>query len=77
MDRTGNNPAENFQSGSDPAADTDLHRDPEDRPVEDKRKDIKDKMLDKTIADSFPTSDPPSSIPDPSECEDEDSSRAA
>jgi len=28
---------------------------------------VKDKMLDKTLADSFPTSDPPSSIPDPSE----------
>ena len=26
---------------------------------------IRDKNLDKTIADSFPTSDPPSSIPDP------------
>ncbi len=30
---------------------------------------IKERMLDKTIADSFPTSDPPSSIPDP--CEDD------
>jgi hypothetical protein len=27
----------------------------------------KEKMLDKTIADSFPASDPPSSIPDPEE----------
>jgi hypothetical protein len=27
----------------------------------------KEKMLDKTIADSFPASDPPSSIPDPDE----------
>jgi hypothetical protein len=27
---------------------------------------IRDKMLDKTLADSFPTSDPPSSLPDPS-----------
>lgn len=26
---------------------------------------VREKMLDKTIADSFPTSDPPSSIPDP------------
>src|SRR5207253_4411539 len=25
---------------------------------------VRDKMLDKTLADSFPTSDPPSSIPD-------------
>jgi hypothetical protein len=27
----------------------------------------KDKMLDKTIADTFPASDPPSSLPDPNE----------
>lgn len=37
---------------------------------------IKEKTLDKTLADSFPTSDPPSSIPNPScdedgDCEDE------
>ena len=41
-------------------------RDPEDRPVaatdEHARR---EKGLDKTLADSFPTSDPPSSIPDP------------
>ncbi|MFB3813569.1 MAG: hypothetical protein ACE14L_05610 [Terriglobales bacterium] len=30
------------------------------------RRDVREKMLDKTIADSFPTSDPPSTIPDPS-----------
>lgn len=30
---------------------------------------VEDKMLDKTIADSFPASDPPSSLPDP--CEDD------
>jgi hypothetical protein len=43
-------------------------RDPGERPVtdEDKRA-IRDKMLDKTLADSFPTSDPPSTIPDPEE----------
>jgi hypothetical protein len=29
-----------------------------------------DETLDKTIADSFPASDPPSSIPDPDEDED-------
>lgn len=39
-------------------------RDPEDRPAE-KTKQVRDKMLDKTLADSFPTSDPPSTIPDP------------
>jgi hypothetical protein len=41
-------------------------RDPEDRVVPSSPEYIRDKMLDKTIADSFPTSDPPSTIPDPS-----------
>lgn len=40
-------------------------RDPEDRPTHN-REELKEKMLDKTIADSFPTSDPPSTLPDPS-----------
>ncbi len=41
-------------------------RDPEERTSsgEDERR---EKMHDKTLADSFPTSDPPSSIPDPDE----------
>jgi hypothetical protein len=43
-------------------------RDPESRPVpEHDEKKIREKMLDKTLADSFPASDPPSSIPDPAE----------
>ena len=43
-------------------------RDPEERPVDQSDKDqLREKMLDKTLADSFPTSDPPSSIPDPAE----------
>ncbi len=43
-------------------------RDPEDRVIDEQdTEQVKDKMLDKTIADSFPTSDPPSSIPDPDE----------
>ena len=43
-------------------------RDPEERPVDEHDKaELREKMLDKTLADSFPTSDPPSSIPDPSE----------
>lgn len=42
-------------------------RDPEDRPVAQRPSDVRDKMLDKTLADSFPTSDPPSTIPDPEE----------
>ena len=45
-------------------------RDPEDRPVSPNDKKAKhEKSLDKTLADSFPTSDPPSSIPDPIEDE--------
>jgi hypothetical protein len=40
-------------------------RDPEERPVS-TREEVKEKNFDKTLADSFPTSDPPSSIPDPS-----------
>ena len=42
-------------------------RDPEDRPVPNNEAAKREKNLDKTLADSFPTSDPPSSIPDPSE----------
>ena len=40
-------------------------RDPEDRPVSN-AEELKEKAFDKTDADSFPASDPPSSIPDPS-----------
>ena len=39
-------------------------RDPEERPVK-SGTDAKEKSFDKTLADSFPTSDPPSTIPDP------------
>lgn len=43
-------------------------RDPEDRVIDEFcRPERKEKMMDKTIADSFPASDPPSSIPDPEE----------
>ena len=60
------NPGANAQPhASDPEAG---RRDPEDRPVHDEEE-VKEKNLDKTLADSFPTSDPPSSIPDPSEDE--------
>lgn len=41
-----------------------VSRDPEDRPAATERE-LREKMLDKTLADSFPTSDPPSTIPDP------------
>jgi hypothetical protein len=41
-------------------------RDPEDRKIdEDSLAEKKDKMMDKTVADTFPASDPPSSLPDP------------
>ena len=43
-------------------------RDPEDRVIDEYcRPERKEKMMDKTIADSFPASDPPSSLPDPDE----------
>ena len=43
-------------------------RDPEDRMVDAADLEAKrEKMFDKTIADSFPASDPPSSLPDPNE----------
>jgi hypothetical protein len=38
-------------------------RDPEERRALHEHE-VRSKMLDKTLADSFPTSDPPSSIPD-------------
>jgi hypothetical protein len=39
-------------------------------PVKEKDQSEDEDTLDKTIADSFPASDPPSSIPDPDESED-------
>jgi hypothetical protein len=43
-------------------------RDPEDSMVDPANSKAKrEKMLDKTIADSFPASDAPSSLPNPSE----------
>lgn len=55
--------------GSNPKnAEEDVPRDPEDRPVSERpKKEVREKMMDKTLADSFPTSDPPSTIPDPEE----------
>lgn len=45
-------------------------RDPEDREVHRANiRKLREKMMDKTLADSYPASDPPSSIPDP--CEDD------
>jgi len=41
-------------------------RDPEDRVINERsEKQRREKMMDKTLADSFPASDPPSSVPNP------------
>jgi hypothetical protein len=54
--------------GSNVRSISDAPRDPEDRFVDAVDWDGKrEKMFDKTIADSFPASDPPSSRPDPHE----------
>lgn len=43
-------------------------RDPEDRIIDRcSNQELKEKMMDKTIADSFAASDPPSSLPNPDE----------
>lgn len=43
-------------------------RDPEDRMIDVHNIfETRDKMFDKTVADSFPASDPPSTLPDPTE----------
>jgi hypothetical protein len=45
-----------------------IARDPEDRSIDESNLcERKDKMMDKTIADTFPASDPPSSLPDPNQ----------
>jgi hypothetical protein len=50
------------------SSDVDQQRDPEDRLIDESdQREKKDKMMDKTVADSFPASDPPSSLPDPDE----------
>ena len=50
------------------AAGAERRRDPEDRVLDQTdREGRREKMFDKTMADSFPASDPPSSLPDPSE----------
>lgn len=42
--------------------------DPEDREIDESDPEArKEKMMDKTVADTFPASDPPSSLPDPDE----------
>jgi hypothetical protein len=47
---------------------TEEPRDPEDREIDERNPvEKKEKMMDKTVADTFPASDPPSSLPDPDE----------
>jgi hypothetical protein len=42
--------------------------DPENREIDETSlREKKEKMMDKTVADTFPASDPPSSLPDPDE----------
>jgi hypothetical protein len=43
---------------------------PKKQKPEETDEEIREENLDKTIEDSFPASDPPSSIPDPKEKED-------
>ena len=50
--------------------------DPEDRSVRNKDEQ-REKAQDKTLADSFPASDPPSSIPDPEDDEEATDSGSA
>ena len=52
---------------SDPSIVANLQRDPEDRSVAADGDELREKMMDKTLADSYPASDPPSTIPNPSE----------
>lgn len=66
----GSNPSDAVRNGS--SSGSDQHdrrdvRDPEDRRVPDlDEAAVREKMLDKTLADSYPASDPPSSLPNPS-----------
>jgi len=45
-------------------------RDPEEHETTEDEQKKRDETMDKTLADSYPASDPPSSIPDPLEDED-------
>ena len=49
----------------DPSGSSNLNRDPEDRAISEEETSVREKMMDKTLADSYPCSDAPSSIPDP------------
>jgi hypothetical protein len=68
MDPTRDAPSKSTKSSIPDPASGSTGRDPEDRDVNQEReREVKDKMMDKTLADSYPASDPPSTIPDPSE----------
>jgi len=61
------NEPDNSPATKDPAGGN-TGRDPEDRAVKkESEQETREKMMDKTLADSYPASDPPSSIPDPAE----------
>ncbi len=51
----------------DPTQDQDRKREDRKLHPEDEKKKKRERTMDKTLADSYPASDPPSSIPDPEE----------
>jgi hypothetical protein len=66
----GSNPPDALRAGLSSGSDQNDRRDvrdPEDRHVPEMNEAaVREKMLDKTLADSYPASDPPSSLPNPS-----------
>jgi hypothetical protein len=68
--RVGSNRPDALQAGLSSRSDQNDRRDvrdPEDRHVPEMNEAaVREKMLDKTLADSYPASDPPSSLPNPS-----------
>ncbi len=67
MKTTKRSDMKNQAPGHDPAHGP-TRRDPEDRGVHPRNsRKVREKMMDKTLADSYPASDPPSTIPDPGE----------
>jgi hypothetical protein len=52
-----------------PQPESSVNRDPQDRH---KEREYRDKGMDRTLEDSYPASDPPSTIPDPAELVDPD-----
>jgi hypothetical protein len=55
-----------------------MDRDPRQDEIKERQQgQVRDESYDKTIEDSFPASDPPSSIPAPEPCEDDQKDKAA